>query len=180
MLLSKADGELFFEIWFQLLGFAKREFKMKLTEAQLTVNTPEYQRALSGIADKVWDHPDLLDKFLFRTKLTAEKREILLGWKRFVKDTFFVRSHLKSGTILISLTDQKVYSVHGITSTWEEMIPSATLPMLIETTLIPFKGIIVSDGLIKQYDQSVGISFENKFEPLYIQAKESNSIITSI
>lgn len=56
--------------------------------------------------------------------------------------------HLKKGSMLISMEDEKVYQVVGIISSLKEMFLYAPMPLMIEATLMPFKDVIITDGLI--------------------------------
>ncbi len=43
-----------------------------------------------------------------------EHRKIIESWKRCIRGRFIIERHLKSGSILISMEDEKVYQVGGI------------------------------------------------------------------
>lgn len=73
---------------------------------------------------------------------------IISEWKKAVTDGFIVERHLKKGSILIS-TQNEVYQVCGITLSFEE-ISNMPLPVLLKTTLISFKGVIIYDGLAEE------------------------------
>ena len=60
--------------------------------------------------------------------------------------------HLKKGTIFISLEDEEVYQVSGIISSWEEMFFGAPMPLMLEATFMPFRDVIISDGLVMPYN----------------------------
>ena len=62
----------------------------------------------------------------------------------------------KQGTIFISLENEEVYQVSGIISSWEEMFYGAPMPLIIEATFMPFRDVIISDGLVMPYNIFVG------------------------
>ena len=63
---------------------------------------------------------------------------------------------MKKGTIFISMENEKVYQVSGIKSSWEEMFYGAPMPLLVEATFIPFRDVIISDGLVVPYRVIIG------------------------
>ncbi len=83
-----------------------------------------------------------------KSKLPAEHQNIISEWKKAVTDGFIVERHLKKGSILIS-TQNEVYQVCGITLSFEEIL-NMPLPVLLKTTLIPFKDVIIYDGLAEE------------------------------
>lgn len=87
---------------------------------------------------------------------------------------------MKKGTIFISLDNGKVYQVQGIISTWEEMFPFAPLPLLIEATFIPFRDVIISDGLVMPYNISMERNMAAQFKDIYMNAKKSGTLIRSL
>lgn len=50
--------------------------------------------------------------------------------------------------MLISMEDEKVYQVAGIMSSLEEMFQYAPMPLMVEATLIPFRDVIITDGIV--------------------------------
>lgn len=73
-----------------------------------------------------------------------------------VQGKFMMERHLKKGTIFISLEDEEVYQVSGIISSWEEMFLGAPMPLMLEATFMPFRDVIISDGLVMPYNILVG------------------------
>lgn len=98
----------------------------------------------------------VIDRYLERhDEIPHEHKEIIQSWKKHVRGTFVIERHLKKGSILIS-EDEKVYQVSGIISSLEEMFQYARLPQVVETTLLPFRNVIITDGLFISYDIFIG------------------------
>jgi len=178
MKLNEADGKLFFLLFKPLLYFVNQKYRM--------YDLPPINRAMDGnvaikIADKVWSNPFLIDRYLKARKdeLSEDEQAILFSWKNNVRGKFILERHLKKGSILISMQDEKVYQVQGITSTWEEMFPGWPLPIFIEATLIPFRDVIISDGLVSSYNMRIGPHMAAQFKDLYMKAKREGKIIRS-
>ena len=86
--------------------------------------------------------------------------------------------HLKKGTVFISEDDQTVYMVKGLFSTWEEMLGKG--PVLLDAVLIPFKDMIISDGLVRVYPFHFGRGYSEAFKDIYRKAKEGKTIRFSL
>ena len=76
--------------------------------------------------------------------------------------------HLKKGSILISMENEEVYQVCGIKSSLEEMFYYAPLSLMIEVTLIPFRDVIITDGLIMPYNILIGRTMARTFKDVYL------------
>ena len=88
--------------------------------------------------------------------------------------------HLKKGTIFISLENEEVYQVSGIISSWEEMFFGAPMPLIIEATFMPFRDVIISDGLVMPYNILIGGGMKRMFKDSYMAAKKSGQIHRSL
>lgn len=130
------------------------------------------------IAEYIWNNISVIDEYVSKkgTNLTDEDKEIVLGWKRFVRGKFIVERHLKKGSVFIKADDCRVYLVSGLASTWEEMLRFRRLPAIIETTLLPFKEVIISDGLIMMSNISFGRGAAQDFKEAYMTAKGKGKI----
>jgi len=87
--------------------------------------------------------------------------------------------HLKKGTIFIS-EDEKVYQVSGIISSCEEMFFGAPLPLFMKATFIPFRDVIISDGLVIPYNIAIGTNMKKQFQNVYMNAKKNGVVIRSL
>jgi hypothetical protein len=79
--------------------------------------------------------------------------------------------YLKKGSIFISMEDEKVYQVSGIISSWEEMFLYGPLPLMLEAIFMPFKDVIISDGLFTPYNIMIGNNMARTLKKVYMVAK---------
>lgn len=56
--------------------------------------------------------------------------------------------------------------VKGLFSTWEEMLGKS--PVLLDAVLIPFRGSIISDGLVVPYRIRFGKGAAEDFKEMYM------------
>lgn len=94
--------------------------------------------------------------------------------------TFVLERHLSKGSIFINPETENVYLVKGLTQTWSEMFPGAKPPIVLEATLIPFCGCIISDGLVAPLRVSLGPGYRESFKQLYLEAKQRGSILKNL
>ena len=120
----------------------------------------------------------MFDEYIDSEKetLPAEHKEFLNGWKRFVNGRFAVVRHRKNGSVFVDWDTEKVYFAKGIVDTIEQLTEDFTLPVVILTTLLPFKNIIICSGHVAvAYKDSA----ENA-ETIYQEAKKNGTIITEL
>lgn len=182
MILSEKDGKLFYELWLPLLDYVNEKYKVNkklrnMADAR-TLNPEEVKE----IADVLWNHVDIIDQYLDEcaTEMPDDHRQIISGWKYCLQGKFVLERNLKKGSILISGEDEKVYQVQGIISSFEEMFPSASLPVLMDATLIPFRDVIITDGLFMAYPVMIGSNMKKQFKEIYMAAKNNGEIIRTM
>jgi len=181
MVLSEDDGKLFYKLWLPLLAYVNYVKNINHSLTDMDAATAIRPREAKEVADVLWDEPQLIDEYLSdHPEIDGVEREILASWKRRVKDKFFVERHLKKGTILISGNTDEIYLVLGITSSWEYMTRYARLPIVVDATLIPFKSVIISDGLVGSYSVSFGGNITQSLKESYMAAKKAGRIRKSL
>ena len=76
--------------------------------------------------------------------------------------------------MFISTKDGAVYMVKGLFSTWAEILGES--PVLLDAVLIPFRGSIISDGLVVPYRIYFGKGAREGFKEEYMNAKRNHTI----
>ncbi len=181
MILSQEDGDLYYELWRPLLDFVNSKYhassKLKNIATAKRLDPLEVKK----VADALWSNVEVIDAYLKEnTKLPEDKQVIVRGWKRRIQGTFMMERHLKKGTIFISMEDEKVYQVSGIKSSWEEMFYGAPMPLLVEATFIPFRDVIISDGLVVPYRVIISGNMKREYKDVYMAAKKNGQIYRSL
>ena len=175
--LSEKDSSFFYELFTPLLIFTDKRLdvlKNAIEDIDGTKVVMDYDEALASISDELWKNPSLLDAYMEETTLSEEQKALLQSWKRYVQGKFAVVRHQKNGSVLVDIETEKVYRVKGIIDTLEDMLAGFPLPFVIQTTLLPFKDVIITSG-------HIGVAYEENAEnaeKLYQQAKENGTIIT--
>ena len=181
MNLSPEDAKLYFKLMWSLLYFINRQRGILKD-----ISTPEQFASLPSekklkVRNALWDNPKLIDAYLQENPegLSNAELEIVRKWKGFIKGSFFILRHLKKYSIFIGNNDQ-VYAVVGLLSPLDEVIPSYALPRMLEAVLLPFKGLIIYDGLFTGYNISIGGGIRGNLNHTYTVAKQKERILTTL
>lgn len=127
-------------------------------------------------------HPELIDAFVAENPfgLDESELEIVGAWKHFVAGEFYVLRHLKNYTVFLSSTSPAVaYGVVALFEPLDDLI-GLPLPALVETTLFPFKGRIVYDGLLNAFNVLFGPGVRGDLDWAYKEAKLRQGIVTTL
>ena len=179
--LSDEDADLFYKLWLPLLDYVNARNSIN----NMPPGKPKEERdteKVKQVVDALWADVSVIDEYLASesTVLPPEHQSIIAGWKRCCTGRFVLERNLKKGSILISLEDNRVFQVRGITATWEELFLFRDPPILMMTTLIPYRGIIIYDGLINSYNVFLGGHIKNQMREIYMSAKKRGQIHTSL
>ena len=178
MTLGKQDAELFYELWFPLLDFVNQKYRICHGVGTIDRSRGVDAADAKKIADYLWSHTQVLQEYLAQAKLPEEQAQIVAGWVQCKPGKYIMERHLKKGTVFISEDDQTVYMVKGLFSTWEEMLGKGSV--LLDAVLIPFKDMIISDGLVRVYPFHFGRGYSEAFKDIYRKAKEGKTIRFSL
>jgi hypothetical protein len=181
MKLSAEDTDLFYKLNLSLLAFTNE--KLKISPGAYS---PEAIKALPlddkvAIRNALWEQDGLLESFLQENpfQFSPEELSVVESWKNRVEGRFILVSHLKSHSIFLKDDDQIAYGVLGLLDDLEDVV-GTTLPLIVETVLLPFRDRIVYDGLISMYRISFGRGSSASFKDSYQQAKAKYGVVTSL
>jgi len=150
-----------------------------ITDANTFMSAPNALRIQAR--DHFLDHIQLISEYIEDNP--DEFRESELGritiWSHFLRGKFIIEHNLKNHTVFLSDgSPPKAYGVLGLGDEIVDMIPRP-LPVFVTAVLLPWKGVIVCDGLLSTYNLSFGRGIKNGFRDSYREAKASG-IITSL
>ena len=83
---------------------------------------------------------------------------------------------------MVFLSSTEPVVAYGVLALFDpfEVVIGPYLPRMIKTTLLPFKGRIVYDGLITGYNITFGPGIKRRLNESYKEAKERSGIVTSL
>lgn len=181
MKLSVQDVDLFYKLTYSLHCFVNR--KLKVVQGG---RTPEEVRELSfdqkvELRNALWAHPDLIDSFVTENpfRLSGDELEIVKSWNDFLQGRFILVSYQKKHAIFLDDEELVAYGVLALSDDFE-MILGSHLPLVLETVLLPFKGVITYDGMMSPYNVSFGRGFRESFKSSFQEAKSKYGIVTSL
>ncbi|NLZ67461.1 MAG: hypothetical protein GX903_00425 [Spirochaetales bacterium] len=181
MTLSEEDGKLYYRLWLPLLDFVNKKYDIIRRIVCVVTENNLHMQEVKTISDKLYDNIGLIDEYLaLHSELSEEHKAIILGFKNFVRGDFLLERHLKKGSVMINTENQKVYLVSGIVSSFEELFFTFPMPLLIKATLLPFKDVIITDGLFAPYAMNIGSNLKKQFKDIYTEAKAEGEIISDL
>ena len=183
MLLDPQDVDLFFSLHRTLMFFVNQ--RLKVIPDKLA--TPDEFAALSPqVRHKVRDalnaHLDLIESFVDENPghLSDDELDIVRSWRHLVTGRFYVFRELKKHTVFLTTTDPAIaYGVLALSQPFEDLI-GPYLPVMTQTVLLPFKGVIVYDGLMSSYNITFGPGIRRSLNENFKQAKERHGFVTSL
>ena len=183
MLLESHEVELFFRLHWALMFFVNQRLKVIPNK----VATPEEFAALSPemrfkVREALNDNLGLIESFTAENpaQLSDDELDIVRSWRHLVTGEFFVFRELKKYTVFLSTTSPAIaYGVLALSQPFEDLI-GPYLPVLTQTVLLPFKGVIVYDGLMSSYSISFGPGIRRNLNQDFKEAKARHGIVTSL
>jgi hypothetical protein len=181
MKLSPQDVELFYKLTYALHCFVNR--KLKLVQGG---KTPEEVRELPfdqkvELRNALWQHPDLIESFVGENPfdLPAEELEIVKSWNDCVQGRFILVSYQKKHAVFLNDEEMVAYGVLALSDDFETILGDS-LPIVLETILLPFKGAITYDGMMSPHNVSFGRGYREGFKQFFQEAKSKYGIVTSL
>jgi Domain of unknown function (DUF6398) len=182
MLLAQQDAELFFRIHKALMCFVNDRLQIVPN-----INSPDEFAGLSPqkrseIRKVFLKNVDLLESFVAANPfdLSDEELEIVSSWRHQVAGKFFIIRYLKKFAIFLASGEPPIaYGVLALTQSFEELV-GPYLPVWSETVLLPFRGKIIYDGLLNNYNISFGPGIRRNLNEDYNAAKQRLGIVTSL
>jgi hypothetical protein len=182
MRLSQDDAELFYKLNAPLLLYTNEQ--MDVIQG---ISTPDAFMELpieekGEIRNALYENIELIDSFVKENSfgLSPEELEIVHSWRDFVAGTFYLFRYLKNYTVFLdSGSPPKAYGVLAIHNTFDEFF-GTTVPIMVQTVLLPFKGRIIYDGFMAPYNIIFGGGIRRSLDDSYREAKARFGIITSL
>ena len=180
MNLSEKDVNRFYHIWLTLLDCTNEKYKIVPKIEDLAHSTSIIAEDISPIRDRLWQDDSIIEDVIVSNspQFSDADLSIVQSWKNRVTNKFILLKHLKNYSVFLS--DNHIYGVNGLVSPLEEIFPSFALPLMIQTTLLPFEGKIIYDSLLMTYPISFGGGAKKDFLEQYREFKGRSGIVTSL
>jgi len=183
MLLEPLDVDLFFKLHRALMFFVNQSLKVVPDDI---ASADEFAALSPQVRLKVRDalnaNIDLIETFVGENPahLSDDELAIVRSWRHLVAGKFYVFRELKKCTVFLTTTAPAIaYGVLALSQPFEDLI-GPYLPVLTQTVLLPFKGVIVYDGLMSSYNISFGPGIRRNLNEDFKEAKARHGIVTSL
>lgn len=182
-MLELAELDLLFRLHRNLLWFVEKRLgatghPVRKLEEYTALPPKVRKKAHDALASNL----GLIDTFVNENpaRFSAEELEIVLGWRHQVAGKFYVLRDLKKHTVFLSPTSPPIaYGVTALSDPFDEII-GPQRPILVETTLLPFKDKIVYDSLLMFYSIHFGSGITRGLNKSFAEAKARHGVVTSL
>ena len=158
--LSSKDADLFYKLYFGVLDFVNRKYsinnKLKIYRGK-GLNPNE----LSVIVDKFWSEKDsIIDEFCDKNlyKFKEEELKMVKEFKNGIRDMFIICDYLENYTAVMG--KDRCYMIKGLTCNIDEVIEYESLPTPTMMIILPFKNVLVYDGMLATYPIKMNSTIE--------------------
>ena len=159
--LNPKDVKLFYKLYFALLDYTNKKYKVcpeyDIKKYQGIDHNKTYQ-----ICQKLWENINhIIDDFCKENpyRFNKDERNLIKEFKNGIRSRFILFKFEKEYTPL--MTDEKTYMIKGLTDNIDNIIPYESLPVMIETSIVPFKEYLIYDGLFGTMPIDFGPGFIN-------------------
>lgn len=168
--LSQKDAKLFYKIYFGLLEFTNNKYNIK-KGLKIYGKNGINPREIYDIVEKFWENKNtIISEFCQRNpyKFNSDELEVTKNFKNGIRDIFIVIKYEKEHTAI--MCRDKIYMIKGINDNIDNIIYYKDLPSAVRTTIIPFKNVLIYDGIFIEYGIKMGIGFEKIIKEEYSKA----------
>ncbi len=127
---------------------------------------------------------DFIDQFLMSVEakdLTEDQRQLVLSWKKGLFGDFVCVKYYAGYAVFRPMNDDdgNHYAVLALTTDFYEMLPIDP-PSIVSTSLLPYKDMIIWDGLAGQRPLLFGRNMCREFEEELQACRKEKRIITRL
>jgi len=183
MNLPPEDVQRFYRLYWSALAYANRSLNILPQLASWEDIRKQPREKLGELRDAFWAKLELLERFIAENPagLSPEELRIVAGWRHHLKGDFYILRYLKSYTVFLSAgRDAHLYGVLGLIDPIPDVFEGRPLPIYVETILLPFRGQIIYDGLMKLYPIFFGGGIRSGLNETYRRLKDKEGIIEQL
>lgn len=185
MRISDDDADRFVKLYAKLMFFAGTQRNILPTQMTFKIFLAGPIEEKLDCRQAIYQPRPIFDDFLLagKGKLSVEDQILVTTWKHSIYAPLVMFRHLKKNTVFISTTASPVaYGVLGLSAELGDIIPSAHLPVLVKTALLPFEDVIVCDGLIAtpKDGMTMDSAMRDRVNLAYKELKAANKFVTRL
>lgn len=160
--LSKKEAKLFFKLYFALLEFTNDKFNI-VPGLKIYNRVGLNPALLNDIIENFWKQKEsLLLEFCIANpyKFNKEELDIVKEFRKGFREIIIVAKYEKEYTVILS--NSKLYMIKGLNDNMDNCVPYKKLPYPGVTAIMPFKDVLIYDGIIAGMD----VKFSNEFDEM--------------
>ena len=183
MVLSPKDQAHLFSLWLPMINFANKQMNIFPDAGEISEDNPIDLADSKVIHDKLWANNEIFSDFVKEhPDLSSEDKKIVLSWKTHIHGTFIFERNLKKGAAFLHSINHEdvVFIVVGRTDPLIDTFFPHQLPIILDATLMPFKNVIVTDGIYETMPMVFGGGAKQAFKENYLDAKKAGRIYTRL
>jgi len=183
MFLSMDEVERFFRLYWALMFYINEHLDVLPEDVaspeEYSILPPEdrYEVHLA-----FHQHLELIDRFVGENPFGFDEPDLdtIQSWKHLVTGRFYAFRYLKRHMIFLTTTEPIIaYGVVALADPFELLLPVGP-PTLLQTTLLPFEGKIVYDGLMICHRIHFGAGIKRRLNEEYKDAKARFGVVTQL
>lgn len=154
--LSDKECKQFYKLYFGLLDYVNKKLNI-IPNLKIAPGNYLKSNQLFEVIHEFWNKKDeYIDEYckVNPLKLTHRNLNSIQNFKYGIRDTFVLVLFEKNYTVINY--EGINYMVKGLYDNMDEIVDVEKTPMIIETTLLPFEGQIIYDGLMNTSPISLG------------------------
>ena len=158
--LSRQDAKLFYKIYFRLLEFTNNKYEIK-PGLKIYNKQGINPYDIIDIVETFWENKNVIVlEFCLANpyKFNKEELSITSEFQKGFRDNFIITKHYKEYTAVMS--KDRIYMIKGINDNLDNIISFKDLPCWVRTAIIPFKNVLIYDGIINSFEIKMGNGFE--------------------
>lgn len=176
--LSTEDAFLFYKLYFALLEYTNNLYYLQPKLTKIYQQTNLSPSLIIPIRDYLFEHRHIIDDFINENpyNFTNQELDYISCFKQSISDIFIIMEYDQEFTYLLGRNCN--FAIKGLHSTIEEVIPKAALPYASPMNLIPFKDVIIYDGIITGPNLQMSSRLLKQLQKDYKKHKTYYSIYT--
>ncbi len=180
MKLSEQDAKLYFKLMTALQLYVNHKLKIHPEIKCIEDYTDSGMEQKIEIREALFANIELIDSFVQKNpqNFSKDHLDIVSNWKKFIGGDFYIERILKKYAVFIK--EDKVYGVLALSQGFDELNFHSNLPIYVDTVLLPFRGKIIYDGLLRAHNIYFGGGIKRNLKETYLRTKQNNRIIDSL
>ncbi len=160
--LDQKDTRLFYKLYFSILDYVNTLEKI-IPNKKIDPNNYIEPDELVNLIEVFWNEKDrFIDEYIQKNplNLTYRNLNVIKDFKYGMRKNFLLAVYEKNYTVL---NDEGInYMVKGLNENLDQFIPAEKTPMLIQTAIMPFNGMIIYDGFISMANMQLSQELVSK------------------